>query len=82
MTNTETRVFKAYGTKGAGYATTPRAAAAAFFERNTGARKCNVIEGWDDGQCFIIKYGNPFPKSWRDIAKKTVNTLPDTTTGE
>ena len=81
---TETRRFQAYAT---GIRTTPadtpRGAALNFFNAHPAKRKCDVIEGWDDGASFVIKFGNiRRPKSWKNVTKKTAATLPDTLTGE
>lgn len=82
-TKVETHLFQAHATgKRSCYADTPRGAALNFFNAHPDKRKCSVIEGWSDGECFIVKYGNPWPKSWRDVTKKTAADLPDTTTGE
>lgn len=83
MTKTETHRFQAYATGVRScYADTPRGAAINFFNAHPTKRKCSVIEGWDDGTCFVIKYGNPWPKTWRDVTRKTIPTIPDTLTGE
>lgn len=82
MKKPETRMFKAYGTAGYAYGTTPRLAATHFFNAHPTKRKCDVIEGWDDGASFVIKFGAPWPKSWKNVTNKTAATLPDTLTGE
>ena len=80
---TETRRFQAHATgKHSCYADTPRGAALNFFNAHPKARKCCVIEGWHDGQAFVIKFGNPWPKSWKDVTRKTAADLPDTLIGE
>lgn len=79
----EIRRFQAYATGvRACYADTPRDAAINFFNAHPAKRKCSVIEGWDDGQAFVVKFGNPWPKSWKDVTRKTIPTIPDTLTGE
>lgn len=80
---TETRQFQAHaaGVRSC-YADTPRGAADNFFRAHPTKRKCAVIEGWHDGQAFVVKFGAPWPKSWKDVTKKTAATLPDTLTGE
>lgn len=59
---------------------TPRAAAISFFETFPNKRKCNVVEGKTDGNFFVVSYGRPslgqWPSSWRDVTKKTADTLP------
>jgi len=75
------KAFKAYADGANNTAATPREAAAKFFEQNPKRRKCNVIEGTVDGPFFTVKYGRKslgeWPQSWKDITKKTVETLPN-----
>jgi hypothetical protein len=58
-------------------ASTPREAAILFFERFPSRRKCNVIEGEADGPFFTVRYGKPWPRSWKDVTKKTAAQLPE-----
>lgn len=82
MKKPETRLFQAHATGvRSTYADTPRGAALNFFNAHPTKRKCDVIECWDDGVSLVIKFGNPWPKSWKGITKKTADTLPDTLTG-
>ena len=75
------KAFQAHATGATVTALTARAAARKFFERFPTRRKCNVIEGTVDGPFFSIRYGRKsageWPQSWRDVTKKTVETLPD-----
>ena len=87
MKKPETRLFKAYATGARSnhadtHAETPRGAALNFFKAHPTKRKCDVIECWDDGVSLVIKFGNPWPKSWKGVTRKTANTLPATLTGE
>lgn len=83
MKKPEIRLFRAHATGvRSTYADTPRGAALKFFNAHPTKRKCDVVEGWGDGESFVIKFGNPWPKSWKNITKKTADTLPDTLTGE
>lgn len=69
--------FQAYASKhGSVVKDTAYTAAVAFFEAFPKARKCNVIEGKDDGFFFTVEYkpNNP-PKSFRDVTRKTLCTL-------
>lgn len=61
---------------------TPRAAAAAFFEKFPGKRKCSITEGTTDGGFFTVTYGRAslgqWPRIWKDVTPKGVAALPDT----
>lgn len=75
------KAYRAYA-EGCGVTeSTPRRAAAKFFETFPNKRKCNVIEGEADGHFFTVKYGRPsvgeWPQSWKEVTKKQVDTLPD-----
>jgi hypothetical protein len=74
------KAFQAHASGATATAETPRAAAEKFFTTYPTRRKCNVIEGTVDGPFFTIKYGRKsageWPQSWKDITKKTVDTLP------
>ena len=68
--------------KGAGMtAETPQKAAKLFFETFPAKRKCDIIQGETDGQFFTVTYGRSsageWPQSWKDITKKTANSLPN-----
>lgn len=75
------KAYRAHGTDGHATASTPRAAALAFFAKYPTKRKCDVIEGAYDGQFFTVSYGRVsegrWPASWKDVTKKTMNDLPD-----
>jgi len=63
---------------GAITADTPQRAALNFFNKFPKARKCNIIEGDYDGQCFSVSYSAVhWPKSWKDVTKKSLVDLPD-----
>lgn len=83
-TKPETRRFQAHATGVRScYADTPRGAALNFFNAHPTKKKCAIIEGWDDGQSFVVKFcASAWPKSWKDVTKKTAADLPDTLTGE
>lgn len=74
------KAFQAHAKGSTAVAATPRAAAAKFFERYPDRRKCSVIEGEENGPFFTVRYGRKsageWPQSWKDITKKTVETLP------
>lgn len=75
------KAYQAYATGGTKVTkATPREAAIAFFEQNPGKRKCNVIQGEQDGHFFTVRYGRrsegDWPTSWKDVTKKTAPTLP------
>lgn len=76
-----TVAFQAYAAGCQVTAPTPRQAALAFFERFPNKRKCNVIEGVTDGPFFVVSYGSRsnghWPKSFKDVTKKTAPTLED-----
>ena len=77
------KMYQAYAPKGYKImAPTPRQAAAAFFLHFPEKRKCDIIQGDHDGLFFTITHGNPWPKSWKDVTRKTAADLPDTLTGE
>lgn len=73
--------FKAYGVGCTATAETPLKAGEKFFQNFPDKRKCNVIEGTIDGPFFTVRYGRKsegdWPRSWKDITKKTVATLPN-----
>lgn len=58
-------------------ADSPREAAKQFFSSFPSRRKCNIIEGKVDGHFFVVTYGDPWPASWKDVTKKTIETLPE-----
>ena len=59
----------------------PRAAALAFFSKFPEKRKCNISEGDLNGNFFMVSYGRKsdgeWPRSWKDITKKLIYTLPE-----
>lgn len=59
-------------------AETPRKAAEKFFSDFPNKRKCSVHEGETDGHFFTVALGRGSPKSWKDVTKKQVCSLPDT----
>lgn len=73
--------FRAYSKHGAVCAATPKAAALAFFEKFPNARKCDIIEGKSDGHFFSVTYGRAsngeWPQSFKEVTKKTAQTLPE-----
>lgn len=76
-----TRAYQAYGPAGRVTASTPRAAAAAYFATHPGRRTCDVIAGEIDGPFFTVRYGRAsegdWPSSWKGITPRTAGTLPD-----
>ena len=74
------RSFQAYSNGRTVTAETAKGAALAFFERFPTARKCNVIEGQQDGHFFTVTYGRAsngeWPQSWKDVTKKQTADLP------
>jgi len=71
-----TMQFRASAKGCAVIADTPQAAAIQFFNEFPSRRKCDVIEGVKDGHFFTVSYGKPWPKSWKDVTKKTAAELP------
>ena len=75
------KAFQAYAAGLNCTAPTAREAAEKFFERYPTKRKCNVIEGNTEGDFFVVTYGRRsdgnWPKSYRDVTKKTASTLAD-----
>ena len=63
-------------------ADTPRQAALALFDKHPEKRKCDVIEGEADEHFFTVAYGRAsegkWPKSWKNVTRKTISDLPDT----
>lgn len=57
-------------------ADTPRTAAAGFFEKFPARRKCDVVQGEIDGNFFTVRYGKPWPETFKDVTKKTAADLP------
>lgn len=76
-----TKAYRASSKHGARTASTPRAAALAYFEAFPKARKCNVIEGREDDLFFTVAYGRAsegkWPQSWKDVTRTSVATLPE-----
>lgn len=74
----ENNAYQAYANGANNVAETPRKAALKFFAENPNRRKCNVIQGRDDGAFFTVAYDRDnWPKSWKDVTKKTAMELPD-----
>lgn len=72
----KTIAYQAYSKHGRKTASTPRAAAQAFFEAFPTARKCDVIHGTTDGNFFTVTYSRRSPPSWKDVTKKGAELLP------
>lgn len=75
--------FQAYSVHGGVTASTPKEAAILYFEKFPKSRKCDVIQGTIDGHFFTVAYGRAslgqWPTSWKEITKKTIDSLPNTT---
>lgn len=75
------KAFQAYGTQGRITKPTAREAAVAYFEAHPKSRKCNVVEGIDDGNFFTVAYGRrsqgEWPKSYKDVTRKTMLDIKD-----
>ena len=75
------KAFQAYAAGNTATAETPLAAGQKFFQNFPNKRKCSVIEGNVDGPFFQVRYGSKakgeWPRSWKDVTKKTVDTLPN-----
>lgn len=73
------KAFQAYGNAGKVTKPTAKEAAKAYFEVFPKSRKCDVIEGTDDGQFFTVSYGRKsegkWPTSYKDVTKKTAETI-------
>lgn len=71
--------FKAYGNAGTVYADTAKQAAIDYFEKFPKSRKCNITQGKLEGEFFVVAYGRAslgqWPKSYKDITKKTMLTI-------
>lgn len=71
--------FQAYGKAGQAIAETAKQAALKYFELYPSSRKCNIIQGEQDGHFFTVTYGRPsegqWPTSYKDVTKKTAATL-------
>lgn len=77
------KAFRAYADGASVTALTARAAARKFFEQYPTRRKCNVTEGETDGAFFVVRLSLLAGKklqSWKDVTKKTAETLPDVAT--
>ena len=77
-----TIVYQAYGTGGERVtAPTPLLAAKTFFIAFPNKRKCDVIQGERKNGFFTVTFGRSsegkWPKSFRDVTKKTAADLPD-----
>ena len=74
--------YQAYGTGSERVtAPTPKAAAEAYFIAFPNKRKCDLIQGESKDGFFTVTFGRAsegkWPKSYKDVTKKTVATLPD-----
>jgi len=73
------KAYRASGTGCGVTASTPREAAAAFFNTWPNKRKCDIVEGESDGGFFSVRYGRAsegeWPQSWKDVTKKTLDSL-------
>lgn len=79
---TYTKAYRATGVDNRGVTgSTPREAARKFFEANPTKRKCNITEGMTDGHFFQVAFSlradGRKPERWKDVTKKTAETLPD-----
>ena len=73
------KAYQAHATGGfRAVADTPRGAAINFFNAFPTKRKCSIIEGETSEGFFTVTYGNPWPKSWNEVTKRNLDTLPDT----
>ena len=79
--STPTRAFQAYGPAGQRTASTPRAAARAYFDAFPRSRKCSVIEGESDGPFFTMKFGRAshgeWPRTFPAVTPKGGDALPE-----
>lgn len=76
---TGTKAFQAFGTQGCVTAATARDAAEQFFQKYPKCRKCDVVEGLHDGECFtrVVRLNAPQrTASYSNITKKTAADLP------
>ena len=68
------QAFQAWGNAGKVTKDTPQQAAQAYFQAFPKARKCNVIQGEQDGGFFVVRYGRAslgdWPTSYKDVTKK------------
>lgn len=85
MSNAKVTVcFSAYGKQGRVVADSPAQAARGYFERFPSSRKCTVVEGHIEGGFFVTSYGgglsygyaSNWPQSFRDVTRKTLESLP------
>jgi hypothetical protein len=57
----------------------PHDAAFMFFKQFPNKRKCNIIEGNQEGGFFTITYGislqGQWPKSYKDVTRATIRDL-------
>ncbi len=60
---------------------TPRQAARAFFAAYPNKRKCDIVEGVQDGFFFTVTYGRAsageWPRTYDDVTKGGIDALPD-----
>ena len=60
-------------------ASTPHDAAYKFFSEYPNKRKCNIIEGVQDGAFFTVTYGlsskGEWPRSYKDVTRATLRDL-------
>lgn len=69
--------FQAYAESNNCTHETAQGAVIAFFQQFPKRRKCNIIEGKIDGSFFSVAYGpNNRPRSFKDVTKKMIDTLP------
>lgn len=79
MTTEHQTAFRAYAQGGfSAYGDSPKQAATRFFEAYPNKRKCNVIQGYVDGNAFIVAYSaTKWPQSYRDVTKHSAANLPN-----
>lgn len=58
----------------------PRSAAAKFYKLFPKARKCNIVEGTNDGVFFTVTYGRlsngEWPRFYKNVTRKEIDNLP------
>lgn len=73
------KAFQAYGPAGKVTRETAKQAAEAYFSEFPKSRKCDVIQGEDDGLFFTVTYGRKsdgkWPLSYKNVTRKTISEL-------
>jgi hypothetical protein len=70
------KAFRASAKSDGVVASTPRAAAELFFAEFPSRRKCDIVEGTKDGSFFTVRYGKPWPQTWKGVTGKSMMDLP------